>query len=154
MQPVLEHYNFDSSPSFPTFLLNGAEATAAPLRSRQPERTLRDGRALCFQTGAAELSCARFYSPPLFSMSHVHGHDCRFMEIIESICMGNPGGHFLQRLLFEFLCIKTTFWTTRRHLLSNFGSAPKCLFKERKKKGVHPGRAKQGFRVERLSLRV
>lgn len=151
---MLEHYNFDSSPSFPTFLLNGAEATAAPLRSRQPERTLRDGRALCFQTGAAELSCARFYSPPLFSMSHVHGHDCRFMEIIESICMGNPGGHFLQRLLFEFLCIKTTFWTTRRHLLSNFGSAPKCLFKERKKKGVHPGRAKQGFRVERLSLRV
>lgn len=40
--------NFDSSQSFPTLLLNEAEATAAPLRSRQPERALREGRALCF----------------------------------------------------------------------------------------------------------
>lgn len=74
------------------------------------------------------------------------------MEIIESICMGNPGGHFPQRLLFEFLCIETTFWITRRHLLSHFGSAPKCLLKEKRR----PSRARKSrvFRVERPSLRV
>lgn len=91
------------------------------------------------------------FTPPPFRVSHIHGPACRFMEIIECICMGNPLWYFLQQSFFEFLCIKTTFWITRIDLLSNFASAPKCFFLP---KSDQAGRAKQDFRVEHLPLRV
>lgn len=98
--------------NFP-FEWSGGHRSSSVLPSARAHTPLRDGRALCFQTAAAELSASLLSTPPpFFCVSHVRGHDCRFMEIIEPICFGNLVRHFLQRLFFEFLCIKTTFWIT------------------------------------------